>query len=66
MSGCPRASSWLRSSKFEERFDLGPSEYPGGTYEGGGLAYVLEKFRKKTYVRDVCVNCGKTIERGQT
>ncbi len=29
----------------------------------GGNLNELEKFRRVTYVRDVCTKCGKTIER---
>lgn len=49
--------------RFEPRYDLGPVEAPGMKYNGMDLAMVLDALRSKTYVRDVCVRCGRTIER---
>ena len=58
---CP--NSFFGSHKFEPRYDLGPADFtPFETFKGS--AHTMEKLRTKTYVRDVCTKCGKTIERG--
>ena len=62
---CP--NGLFGSHKFEPRYDLGPADLSAfvefkGTFKG--TPSLLESMRKKTYVRDVCVKCGKTIERG--
>ena len=57
---CPHG--WWGSHKFEPRYDLGPADFtPFETFKGS--AHTMEKLRTKTYVRDVCTKCGKTIER---
>ena len=64
MSDCPRFGKLFRGCKFEARHDKGPVEMDRGMElkgDGGGL--VLERFRRITYVRDVCIRCGKTVER---
>lgn len=60
---CPRAGR-LFGCKFEGRFDLSvptAMEIKGGTM-AGQIAF-LEASKAETYVRDVCVRCGKVIER---
>lgn len=61
---CPYG--WRRKHQFEARYDKSAADL-GGTksLNGYGVADVLETLRTKTYVRDVCVNCGKTIERSK-
>lgn len=52
--------------RFEPRYDLSAADTPGVESIRGGVATVqawLDGYRAKTYVRDVCVKCGKTIER---
>jgi hypothetical protein len=52
--------------KFEGRYDQEPSHLiAGAKVEGPRLSEVIDAFRKRTYVRDVCVRCGETIERGK-
>ncbi len=48
---------------FEARYDKDPAmmEFEGGLSEM--RLRLVEKCRKITYVRDVCVRCGKTVER---
>ena len=59
---CP--NSWLGSHRFKPRYDLGPADISGfQSLKGNGAGSFLEKLRKQTYVRDVCVKCGQTIER---
>jgi len=61
MTNCPRQGKWF-GCKFVPRFDLSPADL--GEFESiRGNFNALEMLRKKTYVRDVCVRCGKTIER---
>lgn len=58
---CP--NSWTGAHRFEPRYDLGSvdlSQFSKIVRMSAGFA---EKLRKKTYIRDVCTKCGKTIER---
>jgi hypothetical protein len=61
---CSRLGKWVGGCKFEPRYDKGPVQMPDGfslNYVGVSLAERLEQHRKKTYVHDVCIRCGKTI-----
>lgn len=55
--------------RFEARFDLSAGDpakvSPDMTLLawGSNLPRIVESTRVKTYVRDVCVKCGATIER---
>lgn len=51
--------------KFEGRFDIAGdrSGMKTGAMSAEEIATILEVRADKTYVRDVCVKCGKTIER---
>jgi len=60
---CP--NGLFGSHKFEPRYDLGPADL-SAFVEFKGTPSALESMRKKTYIRDVCVKCGKTIERAKT
>lgn len=67
MTDCQRKTILGRPAcRFEGRYDLGPSCFIWGRHsyaqgrEGVDLA---EKYRRETYIRDVCTRCGKTIER---
>ncbi len=61
MISCP--NSWFGSHRFEPRYD----EQPNPNYEGGDYSGPVGGYRKllviNIYVRDVCVKCGKTVER---
>lgn len=51
--------------KFEARYDEEP---PKMDFSGGRSAdweRLIRAMTKRTYVRDVCVRCGMTIERGE-
>jgi hypothetical protein len=65
MTDCPRFGRWIGGCKFSPRYDLGEphSAYnlSGGT--AAALAYINDSLKPKTYVRDVCERCGKTVER---
>lgn len=51
--------------KFSPRYDIGRSNANLSGFEGPAVALMAlaEAARPKTYVRDVCERCGKTIER---
>jgi hypothetical protein len=53
--------------KFEARYDLSEpkfGEIPWSGMKSFSMApTVVEKMRRRIYVRDVCVRCGKVIER---
>ena len=54
---CPRFNAWIRGCKFEARYD---ERFPDGLRSVKGDA---DAFKLRTYVRDVCIHCGRTIER---
>jgi hypothetical protein len=58
---CP--NSYWGSHKFEARYDLSPANLSQFAGEFKASEETIEKFRQKTYVRDICTKCGKTIER---
>ena len=64
---CEREGRWIGGCRFEARYDKTPAEFPDRLRKLGGdpgdFAEALEGFRRVTYVRDVCVRCGRTIER---
>lgn len=59
MSQCP--NHWRGQHRFEPRYD---TKMPAGmeSIKATSSAY-LEAVKDKTYVRDVCVRCGETVER---
>lgn len=58
---CP--NNWFGMHKFEARYDLGTADLSQfASFKARDPNY-FEPFRSKTYVRDVCTKCGKTIER---
>ena len=62
MADCPRAGEW-HGCKFEPRYDIGPPAGHFKTESADNLPAVIAACKPKTYVRDVCVRCGRTIER---
>lgn len=60
---CPRFGKWL-GCKFEPRYDLGvPSQALEFSGSAAGIIMLADALKPKTYVRDVCVRCGKVIAR---
>lgn len=57
----------IEGHKFEPRYDLGVAVLPDDIFQIELLSKFssvdLDKFRKKTYVKDICVVCGQTQER---
>ena len=52
--------------RFEARYDKGPADMSGWkSFSGSGsiVRQLAEKHRTVTYVCDICVRCGKIIER---
>lgn len=62
LPACPRRDRWIRGCRFEPRYDEGESTM-GGKGSAGRVLELVEASKPKTYVRDVCVTCGRTIER---
>lgn len=63
MNDCPRFGKWIGGCRFEARYDLSPADLSQfADLRGTGTGAFLERLRSKTYVRDVCIRCGKTIE----
>lgn len=73
MTECPRFGKWFRACRFEARYDevkqrreLGfGSDWFWETITIDGKQKLTSKHPTdtKTYVRDVCVRCGKTVAR---
>lgn len=64
---CPRAGKWFGGCKFSPRYDKSEPPNWAGNYRGavGPLVEIIEAAKAATYVRDVCVRCGKSIERAR-
>lgn len=62
---CPRFGKLFGGCKFEGRYDLSAPAQVIEEFKGSSAAMVgiIEATKSKTYVRDVCVSCGKTVER---
>jgi hypothetical protein len=59
---CP--NGLFGAHQFQPRYDLGPANLSGfESIKGNGAGQFMEKLRQQTYVRDVCVKCGQTVER---
>jgi hypothetical protein len=64
---CSRLGRPFKGCKFEARYDSEPSNGAGLTSVKGFNPERIERLLiKRTYVRDVCVTCGKVIERGNS
>jgi hypothetical protein len=72
---CPRGERGLLSRcSFEPRYDIGPSSIAermesmkfSGIGAGRRMKAIIEASSPKTYVRDICVTCGKVVERQPT
>jgi hypothetical protein len=53
----------LDGHRFEARYDVAPGDLDAHGVSLAGLERLVQSAMKRTYVRDVCVRCGKTIER---
>ncbi|BAU93330.1 hypothetical protein MPPM_4725 [Methylorubrum populi] len=65
---CPRRDKWFRGCRFEPRYDVGAPDMTGmgrvrfADAEDAGPFY--EALKPKTYLHDICVQCGKVVDRG--
>lgn len=66
---CKREGKWFgRGCKFEPRYDTEPSRLSierSQGYSADDLQKLAEKYQKRTYAYDVCIRCGKTIQRNE-
>jgi hypothetical protein len=58
---CPRRDRWFRGCRFEPRYDTGKPPEPLDL--DGRWIMQMPFTEPRIYVRDVCVTCGRTIER---
>ena len=49
--------------KYEPRYDKSPATADFKGQMTPMRLEMIEKYRQVTYVRDICVRCGKTVER---
>mgnify|MGYP001618447839 FL=1 len=64
MNDCPRLGRLIGGCKFEARYDKSEPKINGNfTYHGMQGSARLEQLRQLTYVRDVCIRCGRTVNR---
>lgn len=60
---CERKNKWWRGCRFEARYDR---VFPlHARHIHSILPATLEACKETRYVCDVCIRCGKTIERGK-
>lgn len=65
-SECAKFGKLFGGCQFEARYDKSePKVGIAVEYKGLAGGEFLERFRQVTYVRDVCVRCGKAIERAR-
>lgn len=61
---CSLKGKWFVGCHFEPRYDYGsPDLSTLGGYSGSRAAELIEASKPKTYVKDVCVACGREILR---
>ncbi len=65
MSDCPRFGKFWNGCRFQARFDESEPTLEITQYRGSMVSYIeaLKASKKRTYVRDVCIRCGRTVER---
>lgn len=64
MTDCQRKGKWIGGCNFEPRYDLSePDLSRFKTFKSRNVAEFLDALRKKTYVKDVCITCGKSVMR---
>lgn len=62
---CSRFGKWIGGCKFEGRYDTDePDLAQFEVLRGVGIPALVESLKAETYVRDVCIRCGRTVERG--
>lgn len=59
VSQCPRRDRMLSPCRIRPRFELKmPDHFTADIFRGR-----LDDLKNKTYIRDVCERCGRTVER---
>lgn len=48
---------------FQARYDISKAEIPDNYKDKKFNVYALETFRSQSYIKDVCVKCGKEINK---
>ena len=68
---CPREGRWIGGCRFEPRYDYAPISPDEREWITANFLAAFDRLngmrnmRTKVYVRDVCIRCGKTIERSE-
>lgn len=70
-NNCPRFGKWIGGCRFEPRYDeptiasiLNGGMWSSASFKIDGKNMSLEDISPtKKYIRDVCIRCGKTVER---
>lgn len=65
MSDCPRFGKWLKGCRFEARYDKGAPKVEFELNGRGSAREILQACKPTTYVKDVCITCGKTVMRDE-
>ncbi len=63
----PRCTQW--GHKYQARYDVKrPESFDVATFRGSITAHTkfMNNISDHTYVHDICVRCGRTIERNKT
>ena len=62
---CPQFGKVFGGCHFEARYDHSPADLGFGEIKTSAQAAIMfaETMRAKTYVKDVCTRCGRTVER---
>lgn len=65
MDTCPRIGKWFRGCQYKARYDHLAPTIDNDNYTGWKTDYLdaLEISKPEIYVRDVCIRCGRTVER---
>jgi hypothetical protein len=61
---CPRRGKWIGGCRFEARYDYrAPTTTSVKSQHVDDTIQVIEASKARDYVRDICVTCGRTVER---
>jgi hypothetical protein len=62
---CPRRDKWFRGCRFEPRYEEGAAQIGNlQTVDGPDAVDLVRAFRPRNYVHDICIVCGKVVDRG--
>ena len=69
---CPNLDKLIRGCKFERRYDTKPPSpeiiaalqpLMDSPFSNMDADFALSELKTETYVRDICIRCGKVVER---